>query len=281
MRAELEQLVRATLAGGDDSAMVLKTLLDNCLRVVAASADEWEGQDAERTWPDFAVEGIAPELAFFLPTPAEFEEARRRLRLALTRDGRLNRQVLRVFHDLADHTVLVPLVDVLEGYDGDPSRYAEIAEAMNKLLLAAGNAAEADWLRAKRALQHVREISGDLTEQGYSLRYWADNALVGFGDDQAQQRMEDEHPLTEDRAKRAAEGRQRFEERFAAQTAEVAAALRYHRQARVASHPRCKCSNAGLLSWLANLRHGSDGFGHALRVGRSAYRRWRQQELPA
>jgi hypothetical protein len=96
MRPELEELIRTTLLGVDDSAMVLKSLLEHCLGLVAASADQWEGQGAERNWPDFVVENVAPELAFFLPTPSEFEEAKRRLRLALTSDGQLNRHVMRV-----------------------------------------------------------------------------------------------------------------------------------------------------------------------------------------
>jgi hypothetical protein len=110
---------------------------------------------------------------------------------------------------------------VLAGYDGDPSRYAEIEEDMNIVPLAARDAAEADWLRAKRALEHLRDTCGDITEHGYSLRYWANNALLAFGDDEAQQRMEDEYPLSKDLYERVAEAHARFDEGFARRTAEV------------------------------------------------------------
>jgi hypothetical protein len=221
MRPELEGLLAATLDGDEQSSWVLKHLLDNCRLLRALSPDEWEGQAAERTWPDLAVTGIADDLAFFLPTPAEFEEAKRRLRLQLVRAERLNVQVASVFHNLADRTVVFPLVDVLEGYDGDPQRYDEIVVAMNTLPHAAGDAHEADSVRARRALEHVRDVGGNVVERGYSLGYWANNALAGFGDEEADRLMFKEHPLPEGWDELEAERNREFEERFAAKTAEV------------------------------------------------------------
>lgn len=61
---------------------------------------------------------------------AEFEEAKRRLRLCLTKDGRLNIALMRTLDPAADHSVLFPLVDVLLGYDGNRSRYDEIDAAI-------------------------------------------------------------------------------------------------------------------------------------------------------
>jgi hypothetical protein len=222
MRTELERLLVRALEGDDDSSIVLKCVLDNCRRLVALSRDEWAGQPAECTWPDLCVQPIAPELAYFLPTPAELEEAMRRLRLKLVEGGRLNVRVLRVLHNLADRSVFFPLVDVLEGYDGDPARYDEVEDAMNILPLATGDAPEAGSSRARRALLHVREVGADVVERGYSLRYWANDALAAFGDDDAERQMdEEERPLPEGWAEQQAKARALFDELYAAKTAEV------------------------------------------------------------
>jgi hypothetical protein len=221
MRKELDQLVSATLEGDDRSGWVLKHLLDYCVDLEARSPDEWEGQSDERAWPDPGWADMMPALAYFLPTPAELEEVKRRFRLDLVQDRRLNPYVMRTLDRAADRSVFFPLVDVLEGYDGDPSRYDEITGAMHILGLAAADVPEADVPRAKHALEHVRDIGTDVTSRGYSLRYWASNALVGFGDEEADPEIDEEHPLAEDRAELAAEISARSAERFAARTAEV------------------------------------------------------------
>jgi hypothetical protein len=117
--------------GDRESSHVLMHLLGNCTDLEAVSAGKWEGQLAERTWADLMVKNVRPELAYFLPTPAEFEDAQRRLRLHLVEGERLNVTVVMALDRLADRTVLYPLVDVLEAYDGDATRHEEIQAALH------------------------------------------------------------------------------------------------------------------------------------------------------
>ena len=221
MRSELDKLVSAALQGDDRSGWVLKQLLDYCVDLEARSPDEWDGQRNERAWPDPSWADMMPELAYFLPTPTEFEEVKRRCRLDLLHRGRLNRYVMRSLHRAADRSVFYPLVDVLEAYDGEPSRYDEIAEAMNILGFAADDVPEADRSRANRALGRVRDVGAEVVSGGYSLRYWANNALVGLGDDEAYRQMDEEHPVLDEDFALATEARAGVAERFAAKTAEV------------------------------------------------------------
>jgi hypothetical protein len=81
-----------------------------------------------------------------------------RLRLELMKEGRLNFPVLGTLNDAVDRSLLFPLVDVLEGYDGDPARCAEIELALQCLSRAADDVADRDRLRAKRALEHLRDV---------------------------------------------------------------------------------------------------------------------------
>jgi hypothetical protein len=225
MRPELDALVTATLEGDDPSSWVLKHLLDYCVDLEAQSPERWAGQRTERSSPGPGSANTMPELMYFLPTPAEFEEVKRRFRLSLTQDGRLNVAVMRALYRAADHSVLFPLVDVLQGYDGDPSRYDEVAAAMNILPFATADAPDAGSARARRALEHVRDIGADIVSQGYSLRYWANNSLVEFGDDEGDSQMDEEHPLPEGLVELKAVSEAVLSELFAARTADVVVAV--------------------------------------------------------
>ena len=157
MRAELEGLVERSLAGERDCCQALFRLLDNCLGLEQESPQRWKGQPEERTWPDNTVQAIAPELTYFLPTPAELEETKRRLRLHLWRDGRLDANVLGTLGHHADRAVFYPLVDLLEAYDGDRARYDEIEATLQAVADAASDVGRAglepatprppDWFR--------------------------------------------------------------------------------------------------------------------------------------
>jgi hypothetical protein len=133
VRAELGSLVESALADDPDRCQALSRLLDNCRGLEQESRDRWKGQLVERSWSHDVVEPIVPELANFLPTPGELEEVKRRLRLHLLHDGRLNANVLRVLDRHPDRAVFYSLVDVLEAYDGDPSRSDEIETARRVL----------------------------------------------------------------------------------------------------------------------------------------------------
>jgi len=60
-----------------------------------------------------------------------------------------------------------------------------------------------------------------VVDRGYSLVYWASNALVSFGDDDAQRQMEDAHPLPADWDEQQAKRKAQLDERFAEMTKEV------------------------------------------------------------
>ncbi len=185
MRAELDQLIESALAGERDRSQALFHLLDYCQGLEVESPERWKSQPAQRLSPDLMVEAIVPELAYFLPTPAELEEAKRRLRLHVLHDGRLNANVLGVFGEHADRGVFYPVVDVLESYDGDPSRYDEIAAALQAVPSATFDAPDADApreARARRAIEHVRQVGAGVVEHGHSLGFWANNALNAFGE---------------------------------------------------------------------------------------------------
>jgi hypothetical protein len=219
LRSEVEELVTGTIGGDDVSSWTLMHLLDGYVELRERLAAQPEGRPAERPWPDHSVE---PGWAYFLLTPAEFEETLRRLRLELVKEGRLNFPVLRTLNDAVDRSLLFPLVDVLEGYDGDPARYAEIELALQCLSRAADDVPDGDRLRAKRAVEHVRDVGADVTENGFSLRYWANNVLsCSFGDDEADRQMEELKAPSEGTAELVEAASRLHDERVAAWTAEV------------------------------------------------------------
>jgi hypothetical protein len=219
LRSEVEELVTGTIGGDDVSSWTLMHLLDGYVELRERLADQPEGRPAERPWPDHSVE---PGWAYFLLTPAEFEETLRRLRLELVKEGRLNFRVLRTLNDAADRSLLFPLVDVLEGYDGDPLRCAEIELALQLLSRAADDVPDRDRTRARRAVEHVRDVGADVTENGFSLRYWANNVLsCNFGDDDAGRRMEERRTPFRGHSRAGGSSLASPDERVATWTAEV------------------------------------------------------------
>jgi hypothetical protein len=194
-------------------------LLDGYVELQERLAAQPERWPAERPSPDHSVE---PGWAYFLLTPAEFEETLRRLRLELVKEGRLNFPVMRTLNDAVDRSLLFPLVDVLEGYDGDPARCTEIELALQCLSRAADDVPDRDRLRAKRAVEHVRNVGADVTENGFSLRYWADSVLsCSFGDDKGDGQMEELKAPSEGTAELVGGVSRLGDERAAAWTAEV------------------------------------------------------------
>jgi hypothetical protein len=184
VRAELDQLTEIELAGERDRSQALFHLLDYCQGLEVESPQQWKSQPAQRLSPDLMVEAIVPELAYFLPTPAELDEAKRRLRLHVLHDGRLSANVLGVLGEHADRGVFHPVVDVLESYDGDPSRYNEIVAALQAVPSATFDAPKADAARearARRAIEHVRHVGASVVEHGHSLGFWANSALNALG----------------------------------------------------------------------------------------------------
>jgi len=220
LRPEVAELIVGAIGGDDQSSWTLMHLLDGYVELREWLADQPEGRPAERAWPDHSVE---PGWAYFLLRPAEFEETLRRLRLELVKEGRLNIRVLRTLNDAADRTLLFPLVDVLEGYDGDPLRCAEIELALQLLSRAADDAPDRDRTRARHAVEHARDVGADVTENGFSLSYWANNVLsCNFGDDDAGRRVEeDDEPPSEGTAELVEAASRLRDKRVATWTAEV------------------------------------------------------------
>ena len=202
MRQELDHLITSTINGEDKAARVLHDVLEGCLDLQARSPEAWEGHPPERVWAESHVEEVAPDLAYFLPTPAELEEALRRLRLGLLHDGRLNVPVMSALDRYADRSVLFVLVDVLGSYDGAPERHGEIEVAMQLLAGAAEDVADSDRARVRQAIERIRDVGGDIADGEFSLRYWANNELAGaFGDEDAQLELETNRRAPEDQLK--------------------------------------------------------------------------------
>jgi hypothetical protein len=96
-----------------------------------------------------------------------------------------------------------------------------LTNSLHVLPYAALDAPEVDSLRARYAVEHVREVGADVVDRGYSLAYWANNALVGFGDEDAERQLDEAHPLPEDWDEQQAKLSAQLDERFAAMTTEV------------------------------------------------------------
>lgn len=219
MRSEVEELVTRSLGDDEESSWLLMHLLDGYVELEERMTEQPGGWPAERPWPDRCVE---PEWTYFLLTPAEFDETLRRLRLELVKQGRLSVPVMRTANEAIDRSFLFPITDVLEGYDGDPSRYDEIELALQCLGTAAGDAPDRDRLRARRAAEHIRDVGADVTKNGFSLRYWAISFLAcTFGDDEAQRQMEEDEHWPEGLDELSERASRTHDERVASWTAEV------------------------------------------------------------
>lgn len=64
MRQELEQVLLDTINGDEGAAMLLHAILEGCLDLQPLTDDAWKDHPAERTWPEYSVQRVMPQLGF-------------------------------------------------------------------------------------------------------------------------------------------------------------------------------------------------------------------------